>query len=114
MSDFTVLCVNTFAAYIGVVPFLVILQIFCLKYKLPKRHQFGLYLYALAICLILMATHFMKRMCLSPKDTRRKNLSKWEVYLYFFIPWLVTFILTPFISNSLWNVIWNYALGMPV
>ena len=220
MSDFTVLCVNTFAAYIGVVPFLVILQIFWLKYKLPKRHQFGLYLYALAICLIVMATdtpslyqlnfypqfnfipfyqftdnfshyiksflifvpfglllptlwkqfqpikftifygflfsvlielsqifclettaitdvtdvimntfgtiagyfiffqirhmHFMKRMCLSPKDTRRKNLSKWEVYLYFFIPWLVTFILTPFISNSLWNVIWNYALGMPV
>lgn len=26
------------------------------KHKLPKRHQFGLYLYALAICSILMST----------------------------------------------------------
>ena len=55
MSDFSALCVNTFAAYIGVIPFLIILQIFCHKYKLPKRHQFGLYLYALTICVILMA-----------------------------------------------------------
>ncbi len=55
MSDFSALCVNTFAAYIGVIPFLIILQLFCRKYKLPKRHQFGLYLYSLAICLILMS-----------------------------------------------------------
>ena len=56
MSDFTVLCVNTFAAYIGVIPFMIILQIIFKKHKLPKRHQFGLYLYALAICSILMST----------------------------------------------------------
>ena len=55
-SEFGVLCVNTFAAYIGLVPFLIILQLFSKKYKLPKRHQFGLYLYALTICMILMAS----------------------------------------------------------
>lgn len=221
MSDFTVLCVNTFAAYIGVIPFLIILQFFCRRFRLPKRHQFGLYLYALAICLILMAvdtpslyqlnfypsfnfipfygftgnlSHYMKgffvfipfglllptlwkqfqpalktifygflfsllleisqifcldtavttdvtdiiinvlgtvvgyfiffqirhmrfmgRMCLCPGNSRRrKSLSKWEVYIYFFTPWLVTFILTPFISNQIWNIVWNYALGMPL
>ncbi len=220
MSDFTVLCVNTFAAYIGVIPFLIILQLFCMKYRLPKRHQFGLYLYALAICLILMAVdtpslyqlnfypvfnfipfygftdnishyienflvfipfglllptlwkqfqpakttifygflfsviieasqlfcleatattditdiimsilgtvigyfiffqirhmRFMGRMCLCPNDSLRGNLSKWEVYIYFFTPWLVTFILTPFISNQIWDMVWNYALGMPM
>lgn len=56
MSDFTELCVNTFAAYIGVIPFLLILQVFFRKYKLPKRHQFGIYLYSLAICLIVMSS----------------------------------------------------------
>ncbi len=220
MSDFTVLCVNTFAAYIGVIPFLIIIQIFCIRYRLPKRHQFGLYLYALTICLILMAVdtpslyqinfypsfnfipfsgftdnlshylkgflvfipfgllmptlwkqfqpakitifygflfsflielsqifcletsattdvtdlivnisgtlvgyfiffqirhmRFMGRMCLCPGDTRRGGLSKWEACIYFFTPWLVTFILTPFISNQVWNIVWNYALGMPL
>lgn len=220
MSDFTVLCVNTFAAYIGVIPFLIILQIFCRRYKLPKRHQLALYLYALGICLILMASdtpslyqinfypvfnfapfygftdnfnhyiqsflifipfglllptlwkqfqpikvtffygllfsifievsqvfclattattditdiimntfgtmagyfiflqarhmRFMGRMCLCPEDSLRGNLSKWEVYIYFFTPWLVTFILTPFISNEIWDVIWNSVLGMPI
>lgn len=56
MSDFTILCVNTFAAYIGVIPIIIILQIFFRKYKLPKRHQFGLYLYVLVICTILMSS----------------------------------------------------------
>ncbi|MCX4320964.1 MAG: VanZ family protein [Lachnospiraceae bacterium] len=220
MSDFTVLCVNTFAAYIGVIPFLIILQLLFRKCRLPKRHQFGVYLYALGICLILMASdtpslyqinfypqfnfipfygfmdslghyiqsfliyipfglllptlwkrfkhagrtvlyglllsviieisqifcletsavtditdvimnvlgttagyllyllisrmHFMRRMCLGTKDARKKVLSKWEIYIYFLAPWLVTFLLTPFISNALWNIIWNYALGMPI
>ena len=31
MSDSTVLCVNTFAAFIGVIPFMIILQIMLLK-----------------------------------------------------------------------------------
>ena len=55
MSDSTVLCVNTFAAFIGVIPFMIILQIVFRKHKLPKRHQFGLYLYVLVICSILMS-----------------------------------------------------------
>lgn len=220
MSDFSALCVNTFAAYIGVIPFLIILQIFCHKYKLPKRHQFGLYLYALTICVILMACdtpslyqldfypvfnfipfyaftdnsslylqsyltfipfglllptlwkqfqpakmtffygllfsvlieisqifclattattditdvimnvcgtltgyflflqakdmRFMGRMCLCNSDALRGNLSKWEVYIYFFTPWLVTFLLTPFISNTVWDIIWDTVLGMPM
>ena len=220
MSDFTVLCVNTFAAYIGVVPFLILLQLLFRKYRLPKRHQFGLYLYALGICLILMASvtpsiyqlnfypqfnfipfhgfidnwvhdlktylvfiplglflptlwkrfkrigntilfgvllsviieasqifclettavtditdvllntlgtitgyflflsvhrmRFMRRMCLGTKDSKKRFLAKWEVYIYFFTPWLVTFLLTPFISNAIWNIVWNYALGMPI
>ena len=220
MSDFTVLCVNTFSAYIGVIPFLIILQVFCRKYKLPKRHQFGLYLYALAICLILMSsdtpslyqinfypefnfipfwgftdnfTHyiqsflvyvpfglllptlwkqfqpikniffygllfslliemsqvfclattattditdiimnifgtmtgyfiflqvkemkFMGRMCLSADDSLRGELSKWEVYIYFFTPWLITFILTPFLSNAIWDLLWDSVIGIPL
>lgn len=56
MSDSTVLCVNTFAAFIGVIPFMIILQIMFRKHKLPKRHQFGLYLYVLVICSILMSS----------------------------------------------------------
>ena len=56
MSDSTVLCVNTFAAFIGVIPFMIILQIVFRKHKLPKRHQFGLYLYVLVICSILMSS----------------------------------------------------------
>lgn len=220
MSDFTALCVNTFAAYIGVVPFLIILQLFCRKYKLPKRHQFGLYLYAMSICLILMSCdtpsiyqldfypvfnflpfygfadnfnlyiqaylvfiplgillptlwkkfqpakttffyglffsvlielsqifclattattditdiimnvfgtmtgyfiflqvkdmQFMGRMCLREDDVLRGGLSKWEVYIYFFTSWLITFLLTPFISNTVWDIIWDTALGMPM
>lgn len=220
MSDFTVLCVNTFAAFIGVIPFLIILQIFCRKYKLPKRHQFGLYLYSLSICLILMysdtpslyqidfypvfnfipfsdfansfnhyiqgffvfipfglllptlwkqfqpakttffygllfsalielsqifclATNattditdiimnfcgtlvgyfiflqarnmtFMGRMCLDTNDELRGNLSKWEVYIYFFTPWLITFLLTPFISNVIWDFLWDTVIGIPM
>lgn len=220
MSDFTVLCVNTFAAYIGVIPFLIILQLFCRKYKLPKRHQFGLYLYALAICFILMYSDtpslyqldfypvfnfipfydfsnnfshyfqgflmfvpfglllptlwkqfqpakttiyyallfsvlieisqvfclattattditdvimnffgtatgyiiflqvkemsFMGRMCLDTTDTLRGELSKWEVYIYFFTPWLITFLLTPFISNVIWDFLWDSVVGIPM
>lgn len=220
MSDFTVLCVNTFAAYIGVVPFLIILQLFCRKYKLPKRHQLGLYLYALAICLILMYSDtpsiyqidfnpvfnfipfydfginfshyiqgfliyvpiglllptlwkqfqpakttffysllfsilielsqifclattattditdvimnffgtltgyfiflqvkdmgFMGRMCLDTSDTLRGELSKWEIYIYFFTPWLITFLLTPFISNIIWDILWDSVVGIPI
>lgn len=217
MSDFTVLCVNTFAAFIGVIPFLIILQIFCRKYKLPKRHQLGLYLYALSICTIIMASgtpslyeiefypalnlipfygisdnflqyiqaflifvpfglllptlwkqfqttkaiivcgfffallielsqlfsfsttdvnelimstlgtitgyffflqikdlSFMGRMCLDSNDTERSNLSQWEVYIYFFTSWLVTFILTPFISNGLWSFLWESLIGVPL
>ena len=49
MSDSTVLMVNTFAAYIGVIPFMIIFQIAFRKYRLPRRHQFGLYLYALVM-----------------------------------------------------------------
>lgn len=220
MSDFTVLCVNTFAAYIGVIPFLIILQVFCRKYKLPKRHQFSLYIYVLSICMILMSSdtpslyqinfypafnfipfygftdnfslyiqsflvfvplgfllptlwkqfqlakttifygfifsflielsqifclattattditdlimntfgtitgyfifmqvkdmHFMGRMCLDTNDTFRQTLSKWEVYIYFFTPWLVTFILTPFISNEIWDFLWDTVIGIPM
>lgn len=220
MSDFTVLCVNTFAAYIGTIPFLIILQIFCRKYQLPKRHQLGLYLYALAICVILMASdtpalyqinfypvfnlipfygfsdnfnhyiqsflifipfglllptlwkqfqpakatffygllfsilieisqifclattattditdiimnifgtmtgyfiflqirpmRFMGRLCLDTNDSFRRNLSKWEVYIYFFTPWLITFLLTPFISNAIWDILWDSVIGIPL
>lgn len=215
MSDFIVLCINTFAAYIGVIPFLIILQVFCIRYKLPKRHQFGLYLYALCISLIIISTGtpsiyelgfhftlniipfygisenltqylqsflvfipfglllptlwkqfqpakttffyglvfsltieisqlfsfsttdindlimsnlgvftgyfiflqvkdmpFMERMCLDVNDELRGGLSKWEVYIYFFTTWLVTFLLTPLISNQLWDYIWVTAVGM--
>lgn len=53
MDQFISLCVNTFSAYLGVIPFLIILQFLSRKYGLPKRHQAGLYLYALTICFIL-------------------------------------------------------------
>lgn len=56
---------------------------------------------------------FMGRMCLRNNDSLRGNLSRWEVYIYFFTPWLVTFLLTPFISNTIWDIVWNTALGMP-
>ncbi len=218
MSDFTVLCVNTFAAYIGVIPFMIILQIVFRRYKLPKRHQFGLYLYVLVICFILMSSdtpslyqlnffpsfnfipfkgfidnsshyiqsfiiyiplglllptlwkqfqplkktffyillfsllieisqifclantavtdvtdiimnisgamigycvflliknlHFMKRMHSQTNNSHRKKLAKEEVYIYFFTPWLVTFLITPFISNAIWDVIWASAVGV--
>lgn len=220
MSDFTVLCVNTFAAYIGVIPFMIILQIIFRKYKLPKRHQFGLYLYALTICSILMSTdtpslyqinfypvfnfipfhgftdnlnhyiqsfiifiplglllptlwkqfqplkkvfsyillfsvlieisqifslastavtdvtdiimnllgamtgyclflliknmHFMKRMHSQTNNSQRKKFARQEIYIYFFTPWLVTFLITPFISNALWDIIWDSAVGMAI
>lgn len=220
MSDFTVLIVNTFSAYLGTLPFLIILQIFFWKYKLPKRHQFGLYIYSLAICTILMASdtptlyqidyypalnlipfygfmdsfghylqsflvfvpiglllptlwkqfqpaketisygllfsviieisqiyclattattditdvimntmgtltgyfiflqvkemRFMGRMCLDTNDKFRKNLSKWEVYIYFLTPWLSTFLLSPFISNAIWDFLWDTVIGIPM
>lgn len=220
MSDFTVLCVNTFAAYIGVIPFMIILQIIFRKFKLPKRHQLGLYLYALVICSILMSSdtpslyqidfypsfnfipfygftdsfthyiqsfcifiplglllptlwkqfqpfqktffyvllfstliefsqifclastavtditdilmnilgamlgycvfllarnmHFMERMHSQTNNSRRRKLARQEVYIYFFTPWLVTFLITPFISNAIWDVIWNSVLGIPI
>ena len=220
MSDFTVLCVNTFAAYIGVIPFMIILQIIFKKHKLPKRHQFGLYLYALPICSILMSTdtpslyqlnfdpqfnfipfygvmdnlnhymqsfflfmplglllptlwkqfqppkkvflymllfsflieisqvfcfantavtditdiimnllgsavgycvflliknmRFMKRMHSKTNNPQRKKLARQEIYIYFFTPWLVTFLITPFISNAIWDIIWDSAIGMPL
>ena len=220
MSDSTVLMVNTFAAYIGVIPFMIIFQIAFRKYRLPRRHQFGLYLYTLVICSIFMASntpslyqinfspsfnfipfygfsdsfshymqslfvfvpfgfllptlwkqfrplkktffaallfsvlielsqifciesttvtdvtdvimnifgtmvgyfvflqakdlHFMRRMHLQTKNPRRRTLSKWEVYIYFFTPWLITFLLTPFISNMIWDVIWDTAVGIPI
>lgn len=217
MSDLSSLFVSIFAAYIGVFPFLIILQLFCVKYKLPKRHQFGLYLYALCICSIIMSSgtpsiyelhfypsvnlipfmdifnnltvylqsflvfvplglllptlwkqfqpakttffygfffsvlielsqlfnfsttdindvlmntlgvitgyfiflqlkdlRFMERMCLDVNDELRGNLSKWEVYIYFFTPWLVTFLLTPFILNELWDVIMENFVGAPI
>lgn len=220
MSDFTVLCVNTFAAYIGVIPFMIILQIIFKKYKLHKRHQFGLYLYALVICSILMSSdtpslyqinffpsfnfipfrgftdnfshyiqsfcsfipfgfllptlwkqfqplkktffytllfsliieisqifclattavtditdiimnlsgamigyciflliknlQFMKRMHSQTNNSQRKKLARQEVYIYFLTPWLVTFLITPFISNAIWDVIWTSAVGIPM
>ncbi|NLL75820.1 MAG: VanZ family protein [Clostridiales bacterium] len=220
MSDFAVLVVNTFSAYIGVIPFLILLQVITWKYKLPKRHQFGLYIYSLAICTILMASdtpslyqidfypsfnfipfygfednlehyiqsflifipfglllptlwkqfqpakeallsgiifsllielsqlyclattattditdvimnilgtltgyfiflqakdmRFMGRMCLDTNDTLRKNLSRWEVYIYLFTSWLVTFLLAPFISNAIWDFLWDTVIGMPI
>lgn len=220
MSEFTVLCVNTFAAYIGVIPFLIILQIFFSRFKLRKRHQFGIYIYALAICMILMASDtpslyqidfypvfnlipffgfmdnfghyiqsflifipfglllptlwnqfqpmkatvlygflfsllielsqilclattattdvtdiimntlgtiigyyiffqakdlsFMERMSLDYNDEQRKGLSKWEVYIYFLTAWLITFLLTPFISNEIWDMLWTSVIGIPM
>ena len=58
--------------------------------------------------------HFMRRMHLQTKNPRRRTLSKWEVYIYFFTPWLITFLLTPFISNMIWDVIWDTAVGIPI
>lgn len=217
MSVFAILCVNTFSTYIGTLPFLIILQAFCKKYKLPKRHQFGLYIYALAICGILTASgtpsiyeinfypvlnlipfsgfednlsiyiqnffvfipfglllptlwqqfrpakatvfygflfsllielsqlfnfsttdindlimntlgtiagyfifmqikdmRFMGRLCLSTDDSFRSMLSRWEVYIYFFTPWLVAFLLAPFIANEIWDIIWDTFVGIPI
>ena len=220
MSDSTVLCVNTFAAFIGVIPFMIILQIMFRKHKLPKRHQFGLYLYVLVICSILMSSdtpslyqlnffpsfnfipfkgfadssshyiqsfiiyiplglllptlwkqfqplwktfsyillfsilieisqifclastavtdvtdvimnmtgamvgyciflliknlRFMKRMHSQTNNRSRKKLARQEIYIYFFTPWLVTFLITPFISNAIWDIIWDSAIGMPL
>lgn len=220
MSDFTILVVNTFSAYIGVIPLLIILQIFFWKYKLPKRHQFGLYIYSLTICIILMASdtpalyqldfypafnfipffefsyafehyiqsflvfiplglllptlwkqfqpaketltyaitfsilieasqifciattattditdvimntlgalagyfiflqvkdmRFMSRMCLDTKNPLHQNLARWEVYIYFFTPWSITFLLTPFISNAIWDFLWEAVIGIPM
>lgn len=217
MSDFAILCVNTFSTYIGTLPFLIILQIFSRKYKLPKRHQFGLYVYALAICAILTASgtpsfyeihfypqfnlipfagfsdnlstyvqnflvfipfglllptlwqqfrpakvtifygfffsllielsqlfnysttdindlimntlgtitgyfifmqikdmRFMGRLCLATDDEFRRTLSQWEVYIYFFTPFIIAFLLTPFISNQLWDIIWDTFVGIPI
>lgn len=220
MNNFLVLCVNTFAAYIGVIPFLIMIQLLSRKFKLPKRHQFGLYLYSLTICFILMSTDtpslyqihfdpsfnlipfykfadnlaeyvqgfivfipfgmllptlweqfrslkktvffgllfsflvemsqifcllttattdityilvnvlgtaagyflftrisglpFMGRMCLTADDTVGGRLSGREACIYFMTPWLVTFLLSPFISNALWDFIWNNAVGMSI
>ena len=218
MNTFLVLCVNTFAAYIGALPLLIILQFLFRRSQLPKRHQFGLYLYALTICFILMSTDspslyqlklapsfnlipfyrftdnyihylqafvvfvpfglllpslweqfrslkktlfhgllfsafielsqifclqatattditdilanilgtltgyllstqmckfaFMGRVCLTGKTRQKERLASKEACLYFLAPWLVTFLVTPFISNALWDFIWNNAVGM--
>ena len=57
---------------------------------------------------------FMERMSLDYNDEQRKGLSKWEVYIYFLTAWLITFLLTPFISNEIWDMLWTSVIGIPM
>ena len=57
---------------------------------------------------------FMKRMHSKTNNPQRKKLARQEIYIYFFTPWLVTFLITPFISNAIWDIIWDSAIGMPL
>lgn len=57
---------------------------------------------------------FMGRMCLDSEDMSLRNLSRWEVYIYLFTPWIITFLLTPFISNAIWDLLWDTVIGIPL
>ena len=66
------------------------------------------------IFLLIKNLRFMKRMHSQTNNRSRKKLARQEIYIYFFTPWLVTFLITPFISNAIWDVIWASAVGIPM